>query len=98
MFWFDPNNFSIPKKGFIMALTIEELLAQSLSTKSAAKKESPFETHVVYSAKGTYLGNFSLPENFSENSKKVILNHLAGLGLELRAPNASKKEITADDL
>jgi hypothetical protein len=81
-----------------MAMTIEELLAQSLATKATAKKESPFETHVVYSAKGIYLGNFSLPENFSESSKKVILGHLASLGLELRAPNATKKEITADDL
>ena len=77
---------------------VAELLAKAFSAKSVAKKESPFETHVVYSAKGTYLGNFSLPENFSDASKAVILNHLAGLGLELRAPNASKKEITADDL
>lgn len=78
--------------------TMEQLLAKAFSAKSVAKKESPFETHVVYSSKGTYLGNFSLPENFSDASKEVILNHLASLGLELRAPNATKKEITADDL
>lgn len=63
-----------------------------------AKKEQPFINYVVYSAKGTYLGNFSLPENFSEGSKEVVLGHLKALGLDLRAPGASKKEITADDL
>ena len=79
------------------ALAIAQLMG-GLSTPASSKKDSPFENFVVYSAKGTYLGNFSLPENFSEGSKAVVLGHLKALGLDLRAPGASKKEITADDL
>ena len=73
-------------------------LMGGLTSAPTAKKEQPFENFVVYSTKGTYLGNFSLPENFSEGSKAVVLSHLKALGLDLRAPGASKKEITADDL
>ena len=78
----------------------QQAIAQLMGglTSAPAKKEAPFENFVVYSAKGTYLGNFSLPENFSEGSKEVVLGHLKALGLDLRTPGASKKEITADDL
>lgn len=82
-------------------LTQAQAIAQLLggvNPTPATKKEQPFINYVVYSAKGTYLGNFSLPENFSEGSKEVVLGHLKALGLDLRAPGASKKEITADDL
>lgn len=81
-------------------LSVEEIIALSKakSASAPAKKEQPFENFVVYSAKGTYLGNFSLPENFSESSKAVVMQHLANIGLDLRAPGSSKKEITADDL
>lgn len=80
-------------------LSVEDIIAMAKAkSASAPKKEAPFENFVVYSAKGTYLGNFSLPENFSEGSKTVVLQHLANIGLDLRAPGASKKEITADDL
>lgn len=78
-------------------MAIAQLLAGTTSS-APAKKEAPFENFVVYSTKGTYLGNFSLPENFSESSKAVVMAHLKALGLDLRTPGASKKEITADDL
>ena len=74
-----------------------ELASKTTST-TTAKKDAPFENFVVYSAKGTYLGNFSLPDNFSDASKEVVLGHLSAIGLDLRTPGASKKEITADDL
>jgi hypothetical protein len=73
-------------------------LAQKTGASTPSKKDAPFVNYVVYSAKGTYLGNFSLPDNFTENSKAVVLNHLASIGLDLREPGSSKKEITAEDL
>ena len=82
-------------------LTPEQIIALMQSRTSGltpVKKDQPFENFVVYSAKGTYLGNFSLPENFSESSKEVVLAHLANIGLDLRTPGSSKKEITAEDL
>lgn len=81
-------------------LTQAQAIARLLggANPTPAKKEAPFENFVMYSTKGTYLGNFSLPENFSESSKAVVLGHLKALGLDLRTPGASKKEITADDL
>lgn len=77
---------------------LDKLVASLANTTTPAQKPAPFTNFVVYSAKGTYLGNFSLPDNFTESSKEVVMNHLANIGLDLREPGSSKKEITADDL
>lgn len=77
---------------------VAELL-KGLTTKVApAKKEQPFENFVVYSPKGKYLGNFSLPENFTEGTKEAVMAFMANCGLDLRAPGSTKQELTLDDL
>jgi hypothetical protein len=85
-------------------MTVDELMAQAKANRAEAgtsvvdKKAQPFENFVVYSAKGAYCGNFSLPENFTEGSKATVLTYMANLGLDLRIPGSTKRELTMDDM
>ena len=77
--------------------SLAELLQIAAGATQKPAKEAPFESYTVY-VNEHYIGNFSLPANFSETSKATVLGALKAKGLELRAPGTSKKELTAEDL
>ena len=64
-------------------------------------QEARFETASVRvgsanGGAGTFIGNFSIPANFSESSKEVIINKLTELGLKLSFEKKAPAEITED--
>ena len=61
-------------------------------------KEAPFENFTMYTSKDIYIGNFSMPDNFSEVTKASVLALFASKNLKLLKPGATKKDITLDDL
>lgn len=77
--------------------TLAELIQLASGATSKPVKEAPFESYTVY-VNEHYIGNFSLPSNFSEASKTIVLGALKAKGLELRLPGTNKKELTAEDL
>lgn len=81
-------------------VSVQDLLSQVISGTGAgvpAKKEAPFISYTVY-INEHYVGNFSLPENFTEGTKDAVLSAMKALGLELRAPGSTKRELTMTDL
>ena len=76
--------------------TLAELLG-AVTNAQKPQKEAPFESFTVYFNEH-YIGNFSLPSNFSDTSKATVLGALKAKGLELRTPGATKRELTAEDL
>lgn len=78
-------------------MTLEELLALNATANQTAKKEAPFQSYTVY-LNEHYVGNFSVPENFTQSTKDAVLQAMKTLGLELRAPGSTKKEISISDL
>lgn len=66
-------------------------------TATATKKDAPFTSYTVY-LNEHYIGNYSLPENFTEGTKETVLTALKALGLELRAPGSTKRELSLSDL
>lgn len=77
-------------------MSLEDLLALNAQT-TAVKKEAPFQSYTVY-LNEHYVGNFSVPENFTPSTKEAVLSAMKTLGLELRAPGSTKKEISISDL
>lgn len=72
-----------------------------LATKMKGKptvKEAPFENYTMYSAKDIYLGNYSLPENFSEATKETVMTFFANKGIKLLKPGSTRKDISMDEL
>ena len=79
-------------------MTLEELLALNAATQNAtAKKEAPFQSYTVY-LNEHYVGNFSVPENFTPATKEAVMTAMKTLGLELRAPGSTKKELSLSEL
>lgn len=81
-------------------MTTQELLAQVIAGSGAstpAKKDAPFISYTVY-LNEHYIGNYSLPENFTEGTKEAVLTAMKALGLELRAPGSTKRELSLTDL
>ena len=81
-------------------MSVEQMLASVISgagTATAPKKDSPFTSYTVY-LNEHYIGNYSLPENFTEGTKEAVLAALKALGLELRAPGSTKRELSLADL
>jgi len=83
-------------------MTREEYLALAnmASTQSVPATTAKATSFVVYSTylNENYVGNFSVPENFTEGTKEAVLNAMKLLGLELRIPGATKRELSIDDL
>jgi len=81
-------------------MTLADVLAGATSTAraNAPKKEQPFTNYTMYSAKDMYLGNFSLPDNFSEVTKASIMQYFENKGIKLLTPGATKRDITLDEL
>ena len=66
-----------------------------------AQQEQRFETASVRVGSandgvGTFIGNFSIPNNFSEASKQTIIAKLSELGLKLSFEKRAPAEITED--
>ena len=81
-------------------MTTQELLASVIAGSGAsvpAKKDAPFISYTVY-INEHYVGNFSLPENFTDSTKEAVLSAMKSLGLELRAPGSTKRELSLADL
>ena len=81
-------------------MTVEELMAVAESASKVSgvsKKEAPFTSYTVYMNEH-YIGNFSLPENFTEQTKEAVMTALKAIGLELRAPGSTKRELSLTDL
>jgi len=90
-------NKSYKLKGYKM--TVEQLMAvaESASKVSVTKKDAPFTSYTVYMNEH-YVGNFSLPENFTDSTKTAVLSAMKTIGLELRAPGSTKRELNLTDL
>ena len=72
---------------------------QSKTTGAPVKDKAPaFHNYTMYSAKDVYIGNYSMPENFSEVTKASLTEFFAKKGIRLLAPGSVKKDITMDDL
>ena len=81
-------------------VSVQDLLSQVIAGSGAstpAKKDAPFISYTVY-INEHYVGNFSLPENFTESTKEAVLTAMKALGLELRAPGSTKRELSLTDL
>lgn len=81
-------------------VSVQDLLSQVIAGSGAstpAKKDAPFISYTVY-INEHYVGNFSLPENFTEGTKEAVLTAMKALGLELRAPGSTKRELSLADL
>lgn len=79
--------------------SIEEILGNLGSAmKKPAPKESNFENFTVYTAKDIYIGNFSMPDNFSEVTKASVRALFDKKGLKLLTPGSNKKDIELDEL
>lgn len=81
-------------------VSVQDLLSQVIAGSGAstpAKKEAPFISYTVY-LNEHYIGNYSLPENFTDGTKEAVLSAMKALGLELRAPGSTKRELSLADL
>lgn len=81
-------------------VSVQDLLSQVIAGSGAstpAKKDAPFISYTVY-INEHYVGNFSLPENFTDSTKEAVLSAMKALGLELRAPGSTKRELSLADL
>jgi hypothetical protein len=80
-------------------MTVEQLMAvaESASKVATVKKEAPFTSYTCYMNEH-YIGNFSLPENFTDSTKDAVLSAMKAIGLELRAPGSTKRELSLTDL
>lgn len=81
-------------------VSVQDLLSQVIAGSGAstpAKKDAPFISYTVY-LNEHYIGNFSLPENFTDSTKEAVLTAMKALGLELRAPGSTKRELSLADL
>ena len=82
--------------------TAQSILAnaqQALANASVGgnAQEPRFETASVrVGSNDTFIGNFSIPANFSESSKAVIIAKLTELGLKLSFEKRAPAEITED--
>jgi hypothetical protein len=78
---------------------LEELIAKRLSGSTATKSESKFDNFTMYTpdvnGDEQYIGNYSMPDNFSEVTKANIKAKIASLGIRLQTPGtATKKDIS----
>jgi len=81
-------------------VSVQDLLSQVIAgagSSVAPKKDAPFISYTVY-LNEHYIGNYSLPENFTDSTKEAVLTALKAVGLELRAPGSTKRELSLADL
>jgi hypothetical protein len=80
--------------------TIEEILAglAGRTTSQTKPKEQPFTNYTMYTGKDVYIGNYSMPDNFSDVTKASVLAFFEKKGIKLLTPGATRKDISIDDL
>ena len=73
--------------------TIADILS-SLGNKvtGTTKTESKFENHTMY-FNDIYIGNYSMPDNFSDVTKASVTQLFDTLGIKLLVPGSTKKDI-----
>jgi hypothetical protein len=90
-----------PNMQNISNMTIEQIqaLASVNAGTTATKKESNFDTYTLWfpdsEGNDTYLGNYSMPLDFTEVTKANIKGLFATKGIRLQAPGVSqRKDVT----
>lgn len=66
----------------------------ALASKQTAStaKEKNFENYTIYFNE-IYIGNYSLPSDFSDTTKASVLKLFETLGIKLLTPGSTKKDI-----
>jgi hypothetical protein len=85
----------------ISNMTIEQIQAMASQNAglSSTKKESAFDTYTMWvpdvNGDDTYIGNYSMPLDFTEVTKANVKALFAKKGIRLQAPGVSqRKDVT----
>ena len=77
---------------------VQNLLMQALGgTGTAPVKESNFDNTQLY-ANDNYIGNFSIPKDFSAETVGAIETFMASKGIEIRREKKARQTLSLTDL